>query len=159
MGSARVLFLIIAAVLSATASPAQADGAPTCRLVSCYNAVLDPSAQFFVRDMENDGNDELVVADPRMGSVLIRRWGADPKDPTRLHLYENQDIQVNLTPPGVLSPVMGDVTGEGRVDFFVTARVTERLASGDSTTAFAVTCYAPVSALCVLGPFLSPDYS
>lgn len=151
---ARLVFLVIATVLSGTASSTLAGGAPACRLVSCYNAVLDPSAQVFVRDMEGDGNDELVVADPRLGSVLIRRWGVDPGDPTRLHLYENQDIQVNLTPPGVLSPVMGDVTGEGRVDLFVTSRVTERLASGDSSTAFAVTCYAPVSALCTLGPFL-----
>lgn len=152
---ARLCFPAIAAVLSIAASSAYGGGAAAYRLISCYNAVLDPSAQFFVLDMEGDGNDELVVADPRLGSVLIRRWGVDPRDPTRLHLYENQDIQVNLTPPGVLSPVMGDVTGDGRIDLFVTSQVTECLASGDSTTALSVACYAPVSPLCTLGPFLS----
>lgn len=154
MGPELLRFVAIVAVLTAVPSSAGGSGAPAYRLISCYNAVLDPAAQFFVRDMEGDGNDELVVADPRLGSVLIRRWGVDPRDPTRLHLYENQDIQINLTPPGVLSPVMGDVTGEGRVDLFVTSRVTERLASGDSTTALSVTCYAPINPLCTLGPFL-----
>lgn len=150
----RSRFFVVLAVLLASASCFAGGRMPACRLVPCYKVVIDPASQFFIQDMEGDGNDELVVAHPDLGSVLVHRWSVDPQDPTRLRLYRNQDIQVNLTPPGVLSPVMGDVTGEGRVDLFVVSRVTERLASGDSTTAFFVTCYAHARPLSLLGPFL-----
>lgn len=150
----RICFFVVLAVPLAVAAPSFGGPAPPYRLTPCYNVVVDPAAQIFIRDMEGDGNDELVVAHPDLGSVLIRRWAVDPRDPTHLKLHQNQDIQVNLTPPGVLSPVMGDVTGEGRVDLFVISRLNEHLASSDSTTAVFVTCYAPAKPLCTLGPFL-----
>lgn len=150
----RICFFVVLAVPLALAAPSFGGSAPRHRLTTCYNVLFDPAAQIFIRDMEGDGNDELVVAHLDLGSVLIRRWGVDPGDPTHLKLLQNQDIQVNLTPPGVLSPVMGDVTGEGRVDLFVISRLNEHLASGDSTTAVFVTCYAPAKPLCTLGPFL-----
>lgn len=135
-------------------SPARATDVPSYRLVSCYNAVLDPAAQFFVRDMEGDGNDETVVARPNLASVLIRRWGADPKDPSRLMPYENQDIQVNLQPPGILSPVFEDVTGDGRLDLFVTSESGQHVSSPDGFTGLFITTYAPIAPLSLLGPFL-----